>query len=59
LPGYHLQTLNIYTVYASRQYLDAKIRTWVDFSREWVENALKADAIAARGVLSPRTAEQD
>jgi DNA-binding transcriptional LysR family regulator len=59
LPDYHLQTLNIYTVYASRQYLDAKIRTWVDFSREWVENALKADAIAARGVLSPRTVEQD
>ena len=43
LPGYHLQQLNIFMIYPSRQYLDAKIRTWIEFVREWVANALTAD----------------
>jgi hypothetical protein len=40
--------LNIYAVYASRQYLDAKIKTWIDFVREWVVDALGADDAAFR-----------
>ncbi len=36
LPEFHLQKLNIYALYASRQYLDAKIRTFVDFLHERV-----------------------
>jgi DNA-binding transcriptional LysR family regulator len=43
LPDYRLQELNIYAVYASRQYLDAKIRTWVEFMREWIGEALTLD----------------
>ena len=46
LPDYHLQHLNIYAVYASRQYLDAKIKTWIDFSHEWIVDALSADDAA-------------
>jgi DNA-binding transcriptional LysR family regulator len=43
LPDYHLQQFNIYAVYASRQYVDAKIKTWVEFLRGWVTDALKTD----------------
>jgi DNA-binding transcriptional LysR family regulator len=43
LPDYHLQGLNVYAVYASRQYLDAKIRTWVQFARKWISEAIRAD----------------
>jgi DNA-binding transcriptional LysR family regulator len=46
LPSYHLQQLNIYAVYASRQYLDAKIKTCVEFLKEWVANALAEDDAA-------------
>ncbi|CAB3762164.1 LysR family transcriptional regulator [Paraburkholderia humisilvae] len=49
LPEYHLQDLNIYLVYASRQYLDAKIRAWVEFLKEWVADALREDAIVLAG----------
>lgn len=31
LPEFHLQPLNIYALYASRQYVDAKIKSFVDF----------------------------
>jgi hypothetical protein len=41
-----LQQLNIFAVYASRQYLDAKIKTWVEFLKEWVANALAEDDAA-------------
>ncbi|ABE29404.1 bacterial regulatory helix-turn-helix, lysR family protein [Paraburkholderia xenovorans LB400] len=34
LDGHRLQSNNIYALYASRQYLDAKIRTFVEFLRE-------------------------
>jgi DNA-binding transcriptional LysR family regulator len=44
LPDYVLQRLNIYVVYASRQYLDAKIKTWIDFVKDWVDQALLQDA---------------
>jgi DNA-binding transcriptional LysR family regulator len=36
LPGHRLRTNNIYALYASRQYLDAKIKTFVEFLREMV-----------------------
>jgi DNA-binding transcriptional LysR family regulator len=40
LPEWQLQTMTIYAMYASRQYLDAKIKTWVAFLRESVERML-------------------
>jgi DNA-binding transcriptional LysR family regulator len=48
-----LPTLNIYALYASRRYLDAKIRTFVDFLRENVPVTLadQEAALAACGVL--------
>lgn len=44
LPHYTMQEMNIYALYPSRQYLDAKIRTWVDFLREQLPPTLSADA---------------
>lgn len=43
LPEWELQTMTIYAMYASRQYLDAKIRTWVDFLREFVDGTLRTE----------------
>lgn len=45
LPDYQLQTLNVFAVYASRQYLDAKIKTWVEFLREWTDGALNTESV--------------
>ncbi|SEB10582.1 LysR family transcriptional regulator [Paraburkholderia sartisoli] len=42
LPECKLQEMTIYAVYASREYLDAKIRTWIAFLREHVTAALAA-----------------
>ncbi|WP_165855539.1 LysR family transcriptional regulator [Marinobacter sp. JSM 1782161] len=40
LPQYRLQTLNIHALYPSRQYLDAKVKTWLEFLQanlpQWV-----------------------
>jgi DNA-binding transcriptional LysR family regulator len=46
LPEYRLQELNIYMLYASRLYLDAKIRTWMDFFKTWIATALQEDYVA-------------
>jgi DNA-binding transcriptional LysR family regulator len=35
LPEYKSQEMNIYAMYPSRQYLDAKIRTWIELLREF------------------------
>jgi DNA-binding transcriptional LysR family regulator len=44
LPDYYLQPLNIYAIYASRQYVDAKIKTWVECVRASIADALTEDA---------------
>ncbi|WP_347557582.1 LysR family transcriptional regulator [Robbsia sp. KACC 23696] len=36
LPEYTLQPMHVYAMYASRQYVDAKTRTWIDFLRAWL-----------------------
>ncbi|WP_434666196.1 LysR family transcriptional regulator [Paraburkholderia sp. A3BS-1L] len=46
LPEYQLQELTVYAIYASRQYLDAKIRTFVDFLKVCIPQALAADEAA-------------
>ncbi|WP_277183496.1 LysR family transcriptional regulator [Caballeronia sp. BR00000012568055] len=43
LPQYTMQELSVYALYPSRQYLDAKIRTWVEFLREALPDTLAAD----------------
>lgn len=40
LTDYKLQSTSVFAIYASRQYLDRKIRTWIDFLREFVATAL-------------------
>lgn len=43
LPNHSLFPLGIYALYPSRQFLDAKIRTWVEFLREFVPERARAD----------------
>jgi len=56
LPAHRLQKLNIYALYASRRYLDAKIRTFVEFLREKVPIMLAEQeaALSARATAAPR-----
>jgi DNA-binding transcriptional LysR family regulator len=42
LPECKLQEMTVFAVYASREYLDAKIKTWIAFIREYVTVALAA-----------------
>lgn len=43
LPDFILQRMNIYAIYASRRYVDAKIRTWIEFLRSSLPEAMKRD----------------
>jgi DNA-binding transcriptional LysR family regulator len=43
LPSYSLFHLSVFALYPSRQYLDAKIRTWVEFLRDHLPAQLAAD----------------
>lgn len=43
LPGHTLQRINIYAIYASRHYVDAKIRTWIEFMRDYLPRAIVED----------------
>ena len=48
LPEYISQEMNVYALYPSRQYLDAKIRTWVEFLRDELPPTLAADQAELR-----------
>jgi DNA-binding transcriptional LysR family regulator len=48
LPEYMAQEMNLYAIYASRQYLDAKIRTWVEFLRDGLPSTLANDQAELR-----------
>lgn len=48
LPEYTSTPLNIYALYPSRQYLDAKIRTWVDFLHDELPATLAHDQAAMK-----------
>lgn len=43
LPDYRLTMLDVYAMYASRRFLDAKVRTFVDHVRATLAPALQAD----------------
>lgn len=43
LPEHTLFPLDVFALYPSRQYLDAKIRTWVEFLRDYMPKRLEAD----------------
>jgi DNA-binding transcriptional LysR family regulator len=53
LPGHTLYPLEVYALYPSRQYLDAKIRTWVEFLRERLPARLAADERQLRACSAP------
>lgn len=40
MPNYSLFHLNVFALYPSRQFLDAKIRTWVEFLRDCIPGML-------------------
>ncbi|MBB3104101.1 LysR family transcriptional regulator [Azomonas macrocytogenes] len=42
-PSYTLYPLGVYALYPSRQYLDAKIKTWVEFLRDYLPQQLAND----------------
>ncbi len=42
-PEYTLYPLGVYALYPSRQYLDAKIKTWLDFLRDYLPQQLSND----------------
>lgn len=48
LPEYKSQEMNVYAMYPSRQYLDAKIRTWVELLRERLPVTLANDQTELR-----------
>jgi len=48
LPEYKSQEMNVYALYPSRQYLDAKIRTWVELLREVMPATLAHDQAELR-----------
>ena len=48
LPEYRSQKMSVYAMYASRQYLDAKIRTWVELLRKRLPIALNEEQAALR-----------
>jgi DNA-binding transcriptional LysR family regulator len=55
LPHHRLQEINLYVVYPSRQFLDAKIKTWVEYLRESLPTALAAHEgdLKTHTILSP------
>jgi DNA-binding transcriptional LysR family regulator len=48
MPEYKAQEMDLYALYASREYLDAKIRTWIEFLREELPATLGADQVELR-----------
>ncbi|MFM0149993.1 LysR family transcriptional regulator [Paraburkholderia sp. RL18-085-BIA-A] len=49
LPSYRLQKLNIYALYHSRKFIDAKTRTWVDFLRVHIPEVIARDKALVAG----------
>ncbi len=43
LPEYHFEELNVFAIYPSRKFVDAKIKTWVDFLKDYIPVLLACD----------------
>jgi len=43
LPDHHLEELNLFAIYPSRKFVDAKIKTWVEFLKNYIPGLLAAD----------------
>lgn len=55
LPEYRLQTVTLHALYASRQYLDAKIGTWVELLRDAISVKLTAQEAELRDMETRRS----
>jgi DNA-binding transcriptional LysR family regulator len=47
LPAYRLSAMQIHALYTSRKYLDAKIRSWIDFLQESIPRMLDDDELTS------------
>ncbi|NUU39218.1 LysR family transcriptional regulator [Pseudomonas sp. C2B4] len=43
LPQYHFEELNLFAIYPSRKFVDAKIKTWVEFLKDYLPGLLATD----------------
>ncbi|MHC8309596.1 LysR family transcriptional regulator [Pseudomonas sp. GT1P32] len=43
LPDYHFEEFNLFAIYPSRKFVDAKIRTWVEFLKDYIPGLLASD----------------
>jgi DNA-binding transcriptional LysR family regulator len=43
LPEYHFEEFNLFAIYPSRKFVDAKIKTWVEFLKSHIPGMLAAD----------------
>ncbi|MGV8916536.1 MAG: LysR family transcriptional regulator [Pseudomonas sp.] len=43
LPQYHFEELNLFAIYPSRKFVDAKIKTWIEFLKLTIPQLLAAD----------------
>jgi DNA-binding transcriptional LysR family regulator len=48
MPTHELQSSTVYALYASREYLDAKIATWITFLRDYIAASLLAGQSATK-----------
>ena len=43
LPDYHFEEFNLFAIYPSRKFVDAKIKTWVEFLKGYIPGLLASD----------------
>ncbi len=50
LPEYRLEELNLFAIYPSRKFVDAKIKTWVEFLKQSIPQLLASveDVVGAK-----------
>lgn len=51
LPAYHFEELNLYAIYPSRKFVDAKIKTWVEFLKDCMPGLLAANEKTAQSSI--------
>ncbi|WP_449439996.1 LysR family transcriptional regulator [Pseudomonas migulae] len=47
LPEYHFEEFNLFAIYPSRKFVDAKIKTWVEFLKDYIPVLLASDEAIA------------
>ena len=47
LPDYHLEEFNLFAIYPSRKFVDAKIKTWLEFLKTAIPQLLASDEAIA------------